>query len=529
MKYQVNSVTAKEQLANYNGCVTKVRVKFPDHKFAISLNECVVHYRHPQFQAMGRATIVIFSRYSESTYTNKALINCLKSVFPWLEKRLNNWSEALTKDNAKSVFIDFISYCRNELRLPSERRLANKTLTGYQDAFRLFLNQYLQLDKTQLIDGITYIQRIEGNHFVPPTETDAEAAFRHYLAYFENFYESNKSSIFANQSDFANFIHSFCYLLIAVTGMNPTQAFRLPVSVLTEAGLRHNQTRDPRIKVVKARAKYAEQEFEYPLWFHREVVSKFLKIVENYKDDMKNLGDFDEPSQMIDHSASTFSLINQYHTDRYSIPHIVPSEWRKFKGHFVSKRFGHRISAMILQHSEDVAHKNYRSINEIEAQAEMGKFFRFQEDLRSRLQNNSLEKANRSIPAGQCGATSEHDRPDHLKPAAQSFYVGDCKTPAGCLYCTHYVAHADEEDFWKLESLRFHIGEMMLRETNIEHAEKIHGSILNRIELITSTLREKPNGDCAWQIAKAKVSKKNLHPVWKRILTTQILLGRLDQ
>jgi len=520
----------QRKLDSYIGCITKVRISFPERRYTASLSDSVLHPTSPQFQLFSRNILVFLtSKYINQHLSCKNHIARSRLFLFWLEQRLNNWSETLTEENARIIFREYLSSLRAKQR-SSNTKLSSKAVTLLQGTAKIILDNYLNLDRYFLIDGTALLRTNQAatNSYTPPLLEDAEKAFKFYLKNFNGWLTEPENNTTEIPTSLPNFIHYFFYLFQAITGMNFAQAQQVTITMLEEASRLSNETRDPRLKTIKARAGYIEQEFEYPLWFNREVVVKYLNTVNGYSGRVINISDFISAEQPKDTSYDKYHHTSKKISGSSNIPYIRSSEWRKFKGHFVSKRFGHTVSAMISQHSEETAHRHYRTINEVEAQTEMGEFFRFQEDLHNLIEKGSMGKSKQDIPAGGCDAESSVDRPDHLKPKQQSFYVGDCKTPAGCLFCTHYVVHADPEDFWKLESLRFYISELALRQSNIEHVEEVHGSILSRVEDILTTLAKKPEGVGLWNEAKEKIARKNLHPVWKRLLTTQIKLGRLD-
>jgi len=67
----------------------------------------------------------------------------------------------------------------------------------------------------------------------------------------------------------------------------------------------------------------------------------------------------------------------------------------------------------------------------------------------------------------------------------------DCKIQQGCLYCQHYVCHADEADVHKLLSLKYVLSEVRIFSSDIEHAEKLFRDLSIRIEFVLDGIKSK--------------------------------------
>ena len=85
---------------------------------------------------------------------------------------------------------------------------------------------------------------------------------------------------------------------------------------------------------------------------------------------------------------------------------------------------------------------------------------------------------------GTC--SSANSLPDSLidKPPI----IPNCKIPQGCLFCKHYVCHADKEDIKKLLSLLFIALEIVKHAVDIEPIDNIYNKLIVRIEFILSKI-----------------------------------------
>jgi len=67
----------------------------------------------------------------------------------------------------------------------------------------------------------------------------------------------------------------------------------------------------------------------------------------------------------------------------------------------------------------------------------------------------------------------------------------DCTSQMGCLYCEHYVCHADKEDIKKLYSLLYVIEAVRKMATDFSHSDKLLLELTMRIQLVLKQMSDK--------------------------------------
>lgn len=84
-----------------------------------------------------------------------------------------------------------------------------------------------------------------------------------------------------------------------------------------------------------------------------------------------------------------------------------------------------------------------------------------------------------AVPTGHCDSFLNPE-PIRLEATIQP----NCKTQYGCLYCEHYLCHADEEDVHKLMSLQYVIDTVRDCSPDLAHAEDLYKDLSIRIRVI---------------------------------------------
>lgn len=103
----------------------------------------------------------------------------------------------------------------------------------------------------------------------------------------------------------------------------------------------------------------------------------------------------------------------------------------------------------------------------------------------------------------------------------------NCKTQYGCLYCTHYVCHSDEEDVHKLTSLQYVINAVRDAAPDVDHADALYKDLSIRIEFILDgiAVRSTASAELVATI-KCKVHELGeLTPFWENRLQRYEKLG----
>ncbi|MCE0974753.1 hypothetical protein [Pseudomonas putida] len=127
-----------------------------------------------------------------------------------------------------------------------------------------------------------------------------------------------------------------------------------------------------------------------------------------------------------------------------------------------------------------------------------------------------------STAAGHCEGFS-----DPSPVGAMVAITPSCKTQYGCLYCTHYVCHSDEEDVHKITSLQYVINAVREAASDLNHAEALYKDLSIRIEFILDGIagRSTVSAELVSMI-KHKVHEMGvLTPFWENRLQRYEKLG----
>jgi hypothetical protein len=130
-----------------------------------------------------------------------------------------------------------------------------------------------------------------------------------------------------------------------------------------------------------------------------------------------------------------------------------------------------------MQTSESTILKVYAEANEKTAIDEIGAMMNL---LVSLLDDYSGEEN----PAGDC-ADADHRGAAMAPPEG---YEPNCKNFEGCIYCSQFRIHADEESIRKLLSMRHFILEFLGACTDVDQFKRIHSHAIDQIERIINTL-----------------------------------------
>ena len=135
---------------------------------------------------------------------------------------------------------------------------------------------------------------------------------------------------------------------------------------------------------------------------------------------------------------------------RSLLPHVTVRQYRVTKGQWIAKRQGAEVASFVLQHSITTNSRSYNGTSQETTDKEVSEFF---DQLHTRIVKVGRDDL---VPtaAGRCAA------PNNPEFEAKDFdsYKPNCKRFEGCLFCKHYVVHADSEDIRKLMSILFLTG-----------------------------------------------------------------------
>jgi hypothetical protein len=163
---------------------------------------------------------------------------------------------------------------------------------------------------------------------------------------------------------------------------------------------------------------------------------------------------------------------------------------RKVKGRWLRQNFGHEVSGYILQHSIDVQSSNYTALDIIETEDQFTDYFNFFNEKIISTVNVPDDTKDKSTPVGNCSSNYNpdfsFDTPDFAKKCGG----------VGCLFCSEYRLHDDEQDIRKLISLLFILDKLKDLAKDESHYDAVYGSTISRIQALLSVLvNKKPSSE----------------------------------
>ena len=450
----------------------------------------------------------------------------------------------------------------NTINRSSDSKNGNRTDIYYIQHLKLFLF-YLYPDDVQIIsDHLDHGKKIEPI-IEPPSEFSVVESTRYMakhvlleepkisgaLSIIEDSLSPTKSEITSFFKSSKNYRNCFIYLVIALTGINGTNVMLITLEDLDISN--DKKTSGKSITVYKKRANKAVS-FEIP----KEILIKFIIPFVNLFTKYNTLCDRFNPNLKLNFIGQQtlcedkdFRHIDQYYTFRSwtksirkkVIDHIdkrlkeenihehiikfpTPSDLRNYKSTAIETKHGHNLAAIIMQHSPEVSFKHYLRRQEKEAIENMGEFYADFENIINNISDKVKERLT-PVPAGQCSATDDQKSIIELNTEKSAYVIGDCTTPTGCLFCSFFVAHAEEDGIYKLISMREYI---LLKNQVVSYHSEIensYGSILDRIndilDHLKSELKETAN---KWiENAENKVAY-GLHPIWQELYEMDMAL-----
>lgn len=236
--------------------------------------------------------------------------------------------------------------------------------------------------------------------------------------------------------------------------------------------------------------------------------------------DRKGFGDF----QTTDAIKKFYSYISGVFIDT-NVPIISARKMRKHKS-LVQHSAGLSPStvAASLNQTQSVNLSTYAEATPEQQEAEFSRFWQSLRHaatmVRERSEKASIEVI--STGTGHCDAFHQ-PRPVCDAPVIEP----NCRTQYGCLYCTHYLCHSDEEDLHKLMSLQYVINAVRNVAPDAAHAEALYKDLSIRVGLIIDALGERSTEVKKMiEIVKEKVFEYGiLTPFWERRLSRYEKVG----
>lgn len=274
-------------------------------------------------------------------------------------------------------------------------------------------------------------------------------------------------------------IASFTFLMIANTGMNPTQLLNIKWN-----GDYDIQKESIDFCLIKFRS--------FNKKVHFRITSKFLPVFKIYLDLrnylllekrsdylIPNFGEkYESHKDLVDISKNIKSLMLDL---GYTRGLIVAREWRCLKAEWLINNADPSVAAKLLQNTESTILNHYSS----------GTFTKQTEDLSDFLTKLSnvvtvTETPHKTLIS--VGGCKEIDNPINI--SGELAFKSDCKQPEGCLFCANFSIHADENDLRKILSCKYCIENTQGLSRSYDDWHKIYDPVLIRIDEIVNYIAE---------------------------------------
>ncbi|WP_339664674.1 hypothetical protein [uncultured Pseudomonas sp.] len=173
---------------------------------------------------------------------------------------------------------------------------------------------------------------------------------------------------------------------------------------------------------------------------------------------------------------------------------FLPSEFKNIPGSLARKlkslvlhelRVSPSVVADVLNHTQTTNASSYSETTPDRLKHEFGVFWESVRSAASVVRERALDSTT-GIAAGHCA-----DFRNPTKIITSVPIEPDCRSQYGCLYCEHYVCHADEEDTHKLLSLQYVANAVRSGASDISYAEELFKELSIRIEFILQSISER--------------------------------------
>ncbi|WP_331351989.1 hypothetical protein [Cellvibrio sp. UBA7671] len=291
-------------------------------------------------------------------------------------------------------------------------------------------------------------------------------------------------------------VAAYTLLLQLITGMSPAELRGIKYSDVVEAGTGQVTAE---LSSIKNRARGKKTYYSLGGKIGRRILLDYLRI-RNWLLDGKDCdylfarlgrtGSYTGSFLKLDrgYSKSAIERIRKF-VDDEKLKYIGPSQARKYKSLvFHELKIPNKLTASILNHTEKTNAVNYAETSPERSQIE---FHNYWESVRRHaatiIHRNTNNDDSLVTPSGVGGCNSFRNPSTSFERAP---LVPDCTTQFGCLYCDHYIFHADFEDLHKLLSLKYVIQEIRKCASSIEHSTKLLQDLMIRIDQVVLGVSE---------------------------------------
>lgn len=218
----------------------------------------------------------------------------------------------------------------------------------------------------------------------------------------------------------------------------------------------------------------------------KEVSSLFFAMSKSVQDNNKNFEVFS--------ASSTMKKFHESISGVFLDPKVPKLSSRKMRKHKSNVQHSARLSpatvSKSLNHTEAVNLSTYAEATWEQQEAEFGLFWQSVRHAADVVRERSETYSGDSIStaAGHC---DDFNRPSVSGSLGTSLIEPNCRTQYGCLYCSHYICHSDEEDLHKLLSLQYVIESVRKVNADAGHADALFKDLSIRIDFIISAIGER--------------------------------------
>ena len=203
------------------------------------------------------------------------------------------------------------------------------------------------------------------------------------------------------------------------------------------------------------------------------------------------------------------------------LPCVTLRQLRTHKQQHLVRHYGLNVAADAMGHTIATAVKAYCAVQEGVQANEIGRFMSSMHKIVGRgAYSQSTPFV--SVPAGGCAS---HGNPEPSAPAP--LVQPDCTKTEGCFFCENFRVHADEEDLRKMLSCQKVLLKIGHLQGESEQADRVYGSVLERIELLLRELHQ-ILGTAVYERIEADIGAGNITRYWAVKVQQLGLLGLIS-
>lgn len=313
----------------------------------------------------------------------------------------------------------------------------------------------------------------------------------------EKFNKENSSLLTYAKGQLINIaIKAYANLFIYITGAAASELIQFEAQ---EASNNIEDTLRKQLKAIKMRAKGKVTKYT----IGRKSGITFLKDYLEFRKWVCETAGL-ECSYLFFQLDTTKNLISQlnknFHGKLYrKINHIYPN----LKDLKISPRISRKIKNIVLHELQHTPHTIAKTLNHdletnlrsyshqtlTKEKAELKNYWSSVRKAAELIKANSQIKTS-SIASGRCNEFNNPQPHDPNVPIEPK-----CESQLGCLYCTHYSCHPDEEDVHKLLSLQYVLTYLRENKGAIEQTDRLFKDLSIRIDEIVDAIGRRSDGN----------------------------------